>query len=105
MTRKRAFTLVELLVIIVVIDILFAVLIIRVDFAGDKAKTTGAMSDLHSYQLALQTIAIKNGGFPEDISMLARMLNANLDSEFQLSVVNDRLVSSKQALGEHRTKL
>ena len=95
LTRKRAFTLVELLVVIVVIGILFAVLISRVDFAGDKAKTTGAMTDLRSYQLALQTIATKEGLITSDVNMLARTLNSNLDSALAVSVVDEKIVSDR----------
>ena len=92
--RKKAFTLVELLVVIVVIGILFAVLISRVDFASDDAKATGAMTDLRSFQTAAHAIALKHNGFDSDLETLANQLNTKLDAELQLSVSGNKLVSA-----------
>ncbi len=39
-TKRKAFTLVELLIVIAIIGILFIVLVSKVDFATDKAKNT-----------------------------------------------------------------
>lgn len=60
--RKRAFTLVELLIVIAIIGILFVVLIGRVDFASNKAKTSGVQTDLHAFANAahMSAIDIKN---------------------------------------------
>lgn len=61
--NKKAFTLVELLIVITIIGILFVVLISRVDFARDKAKTTGVNTDFREYELAFQTAAGNGQGF------------------------------------------
>ena len=61
--KKKAFTLVELLIVIAVIGILFVVLISKVDFATDKSKATGVQTDFRSYQLAFETVARENNGF------------------------------------------
>ena len=61
--NKRAFTLIELLIVIAIIGILFIVLVSRVDFATDKAKATGVQTDFRSFQLALDTVAQENAGF------------------------------------------
>lgn len=73
--NKKAFTLVELLIVITIIGILFVVLISRVDFARDKAKTTGVNTDFREYEIAFQTAAGNGQGFdplyvftPESIS-------------------------------------
>ena len=61
--RRRAFTLIELLIVIAIIGILFIVLISKVDFATDKAKATGVQTDFRSFQMAFDTVAKENAGF------------------------------------------
>ena len=61
--QRKAFTLVELLIVIAVVSILFVVLISKVDFATNKAKTTGIQVDFKSFQYAFDTIAQKHSGF------------------------------------------
>ena len=63
MTKKKAFTLVELLIVIAIIGILFIVLVSKVDFATDKAKATGVQTDFRSFQMAFDTVAKENSGF------------------------------------------
>ena len=62
-TRKQAFTLIELLIVIAIIGILFIVLVSKVDFATDKAKATGVQTDFRSFQIAFDTVAKENAGF------------------------------------------
>ena len=61
--KKRAFTLIELLIVIAIIGILFIVLVSKVDFATDKAKATGVQTDFRSFQMAFDTVAKENAGF------------------------------------------
>ena len=61
--NKRAFTLIELLIVIAIIGILFIVLVSKVDFATDKAKATGVQTDFRSFQVAFDTVAKENAGF------------------------------------------
>ena len=63
MTKKKAFTLIELLIVIAIIGILFIVLVSKVDFATDKAKATGVQTDFRSFQLALETVSKEKAGF------------------------------------------
>ena len=63
MTKKKAFTLIELLIVIAIIGILFIVLVSKVDFATDKAKATGVQTDFRSFQVAFDTVAKENAGF------------------------------------------
>ena len=63
MTKKKAFTLIELLIVIAIIGILFIVLVSKVDFATDKAKATGVQTDFRSFQLAFETVSRENAGF------------------------------------------
>ena len=61
--KKKAFTLIELLIVIAMIGILFIVLVSKVDFATDKAKATGVQTDFRSFQVAFDTVAKENAGF------------------------------------------
>ena len=61
-TKRKAFTLIELLIVIAIIGILFIVLISKVDFATDKAKATGVQTDFRSFQVAIETVAKENAG-------------------------------------------
>ena len=63
MTKKKAFTLVELLIVIAIIGILFIVLVSKVDFATDKAKATGVQTDFRSFQSAFESASKENAGF------------------------------------------
>ena len=63
MTKRKAFTLIELLIVIAIIGILFIVLVSKVDFATDKAKATGVQTDFRSFQMAFETVAREQAGF------------------------------------------
>ena len=60
--KKKAFTLIELLIVIAIIGILFIVLVSKVDFATDKAKATGVQTDFRSFQVAIESVAKENAG-------------------------------------------
>lgn len=60
--RKQAFTLIELLIVIAIIGILFIVLVSKVNFATDKAKTTGVQTDFRSFQVAIESVSKENAG-------------------------------------------
>ena len=61
--KKKAFTLIELLIVIAIIGILFIVLVSKVDFATGKAKATGVQTDFRSFQVAFETVAKEHAGF------------------------------------------
>ena len=61
--KKKAFTLIELLIVIAIIGILFIVLVSKVDFATDKAKATGVQTDFRSFQMAFDQVSRENSGF------------------------------------------
>ena len=61
--KKKAFTLIELLIVIAIIGILFIVLVSKVDFATDKAKASGVQTDFRSFQMALETVSKEKAGF------------------------------------------
>ena len=61
-SKRKAFTLIELLIVIAIIGILFIVLVSKVDFATDKAKATGVQTDFRSFQVAIESVAKENSG-------------------------------------------
>ena len=61
--KKKAFTLVEILIVVAVIGILFVSLVPRIDFAGDKARETGIKNDFRSFELAAEQVIRENAGF------------------------------------------
>ena len=63
LSKRKAFTLIELLIVIAIIGILFIVLVSKIDFATDKAKATGVQTDFRSFQLAFETVSRENSGF------------------------------------------
>ena len=91
---RKAFTLVELLIVIAIIGILFIVLISKVDFATDKAKISGVQSDFRSLQVALHTVATENDGFTNDIESLIKQVNKNLDESMKLNQNNEIIASN-----------
>ena len=94
--KKRAFTLVEILIVVAVIGILFVTLVPRIDFAGDKARETGVKTDFRSFELAAEQVLRENAGIGEfcdddgdaaDITKLAgdNGINLYLDKAIQFN--------------------
>ena len=92
--QKKAFTLVELLIVVGIIGILVVTLVVAVDFSTDKAKTSGVNNVLRTYETAASKAALQEAGFVDDLTQLANLLNKSLDSEFKVSVMNDVLTTS-----------
>ena len=88
--NKKAFTLIELLIVIAIIGILFIVLVSKVDFATDKAKATGVKTDFRSFQMAFDTVATENAGFTSlittDYEKLEAAVNKHLDSALKVDI-------------------
>ena len=85
--KKRAFTLVEILIVVAVIGILFVTLVPRIDFAGDKARETGVKTDFRSFELAAEQILRENAGlgkFADETALCGENgINLYLDKAIQ----------------------
>lgn len=86
---KRAFTLVEILIVVAVIGILFVTLVPRIDFAGDKARETGVKTDFRSFELAAEQLMRENAGVAkfddEDDLCGTNGINLYLDKALQFT--------------------
>ena len=95
--KRKAFTLIELLIVIAIIGILFIVLISKVDFATDKAKASGVQTDFRSFQMAFDTVARENAGFSslvdEDYEKLEMAINKNLDNKLKIDIGADGTIT------------
>ena len=61
--HKKAFTLVEVLIVVVILGILFVVLMSNVDLTTDKAKTTGVQSNFKEFAIACELTAHEKLGY------------------------------------------
>jgi prepilin-type N-terminal cleavage/methylation domain-containing protein/prepilin-type processing-associated H-X9-DG protein len=65
--KRRAFTLIELLIVIAIIAILMALLLPALARAKEKAKRTACLSNLRQWGLAIQMYSLdNNNGMPRD---------------------------------------
>ncbi len=62
--KKRAFTLIELLLVLVIIGVLAAIVIPNLAGRGQKAKIDAAKASLTSIQSALKMFEVENSRFP-----------------------------------------
>ena len=87
--KKRAFTLVEILIVVAVIGILFVTLVPRIDFAGDKARETGVKTDFRAFELAAEQLLREKAGVADyaDVAALCGDdgINLYLDKAIQFS--------------------
>ena len=60
--RKRGFTLVEILVVILIIGLLFVFLVPKIDTAQLKAREVGVKTDFMAYDLAFDAVSKEQGG-------------------------------------------
>ncbi|MEI7477575.1 MAG: prepilin-type N-terminal cleavage/methylation domain-containing protein [bacterium] len=72
--RKHSFTLIEMLIVVVIIGILAAALIPRLQSVQARARDTKRKADLHQVATALEIYREDNGNFKE----FARRDNCNL---------------------------
>lgn len=93
LSKKRAFTLVEILIAIAVIMILFIVLISKVGTSTDSARKSGVQTDIRSFQVALHQVGIEQSEFSSDLFILSEQLNINLDEELMVYVEETKLKS------------
>lgn len=93
---RKAFTLVEVLVVIVIIGILFVVVVANVDFSTDSAREAGVQNTLHAYELACKSVGLEYSGFTNDLDSLVKYLNKKLDDDMQLKHASGKIVTDHE---------
>lgn len=74
-TRRHAFTLVEMLLVLVILAVLAAIVIPKFAGRSQQAKETAAKSQISSLELALDSFEVDTGAYPQG----AAGLNALID--------------------------
>jgi general secretion pathway protein G len=64
MRRQRAFTLIEILVVVAILGILAAIVVPRIMDRPDEAKRVAAKADIGAIVQALKLYRLDNGGYP-----------------------------------------
>ena len=67
---RRAFTLVEMLLVVTIIGILAALVIPKIVGRSEQARVTAAHADLSSIKTALEAFEVDNGYYPKSIQDL-----------------------------------
>lgn len=62
--RLHAFTLVEMLLVLVILAVLAAIVIPKFSGRSQQAKETAAKSDIHALEIALDAFEVDTGGYP-----------------------------------------
>src|SRR5436305_7416166 len=77
--RRRAFTLVELMVVMLILAILAALVIPRLIGRTEQAKVSGAKTDVETFAAALQMFRLDNGRYPSTEEGLESLRTAPSD--------------------------
>ena len=68
--RQSAFTLVEMLLVLVILATLAAIVIPKMAGRSQQAKVTAAKSDISSIEMALDSFEVDNGFYPKSLNDL-----------------------------------
>jgi len=72
--RHRAFSLIELLLVLVILSVLAAMIVPRFTNRSEKARITAAGTDIRTISTALNTFEIDNGRYPTSAEGLSALM-------------------------------
>ena len=67
--HTKAFTLVEIMIVVVIIGLLAAMAIPAFNRVREKSQNTALANDLRAFAQAFETYALENGGYPADANI------------------------------------
>jgi general secretion pathway protein G len=80
-TRRQAFTLVELLLVITIIGILAAIVVPRMVGRSEQARITAAQADIAAMKTALDAFEVDTGDYPKGHGGLMDLIEKPRDSQ------------------------
>ena len=93
--KKKAFTLIEVLVVLVILSILFIVLVSKVDFSVTQSKEMTVSTDFLAYQLAIEEVCLEKKDLVADMSVLRDNLNIYLEYDLMVEADGGSLVTNR----------
>lgn len=94
--NKKAFTLLEVLIVLVILSILFVVLVSKVDFSVTKSKEMTVHTDFLSYQLAIEEVCLEKKELVGDMATLRDYLNVHLENDLMVKADGGSLKSDRK---------
>src|SRR5881397_3861430 len=79
--RRRAFTLIELLLVLVILGVLAAIVVPKFSGRTEQARVTAAITQISSFSTALNAFEVDNGGFPKGRNGLADLVQQPRDAQ------------------------
>ena len=79
--RQRAFTLVELLLVLVILGILAAIVIPKFSGRTQQAKEQAAVTQISTFRTALDAFEVDNGGYPKGKNGLVDLIQAPREAQ------------------------
>jgi len=79
--RKRAFTLIELLLVLVILGILAAIVVPKMSGRTEQAKDAAARSQISIFNTALDAFEIDNGHYPKGKNGLVELVQSPRDAQ------------------------
>jgi general secretion pathway protein G len=78
--RRRAFTLVEMLLVLVILGVLAAIVYPKVAGRGEQARQTATQSQIASFKTALDAFEVDNGYYPKGRNGLLDLIQKPRDA-------------------------
>lgn len=76
LNRRRAFTLVELLLVLVILAVLAAVVVPKFTGRSEQARVTAAKTDIHQIETALDAFEVDTGRYPSSDEGLGALVES-----------------------------
>src|SRR6185503_12365163 len=79
--RQRAFTLIELLLVLVILGILAAIVVPRFSGRTEQARIAAAQSEIATFSTALDAFEVDNGYYPKGRNGLSDLVQQPRDAQ------------------------